>query len=293
MTDHEVNSTESGNGLITRRAALAGASGAGLAAMAMGVAENLASAAPPAANSRPGPKATNYKVIRDFDRPSPDLLAKLKEVVPYCVAVAGPLGLGSHLAIPPGIRPVKPRIKLSGLAFTVTAPDHLMPMYATTLAQPGDILMIAAGGPSDVAIWGGSMTRSALSRKVGGVVIDGMVCDTGALIGGDARWNLPIFCRGSAAAYTTWEKPGSINVPVAINGHVVEPGDYIIADDDGVAVLPKALFLQAIEIAQNFGNDAKMWQDELSKGRTWFDILGLQRTIESLAIPEYSHTREA
>ncbi len=88
-----------------------------------------------------------HKIIRDIERPPEGYVARLRAIgAVYPVAFAGPLGLGSDIALTPAIRPMRQGMEILGPAFTVLAEDHLMALYATTLIQPGDVLVIAAGG---------------------------------------------------------------------------------------------------------------------------------------------------
>jgi 4-hydroxy-4-methyl-2-oxoglutarate aldolase len=242
-------------------------------------------------NASPSKTApARHVIFRNIDRPSADYIDRLRKAgATYTLAFAGPLGLGCGIALNSSIRPARPGFTLLGPAFTVLAEDHLMPMYATTMIQPGDVLVIAGGGESDVAIWGGSMTRSALLRRAGGVVVDGKICDSAIFNGAtqNPMWDVPVFSRGPAPAYNSWERPGSINVPVEIAGHVVEPGDLVVGGDDGVAVVPKARLREAVEKAEAFQAMVPGWQQGITEGKTWFEVLGLPRVVKKLAVPEF------
>ena len=239
-----------------------------------------------AAQSMHGP----YKIVRDIERPSQSVYDQLKKSGgDYPVAFAGPLALGSQIMLTPAIRPIRPNIRILGPAFTVKAHDHLIPMYAMQLAKPGDVLVIDADGWSNVCIWGGSMTHSAHLRQLGGVVVNGMVCDTCELIGPEIskKYDVPIFSLGPAGGSTTWEKPGSINVPVYIDGHQIDPGDLIVADNDGVAVIPKARISEAVKLSATFQSYIPAWHDPMNnEGKTWFEAIGLEPAIKKLGIPE-------
>ncbi len=250
--------------------------------------------APLAAHARDKPLRGNadgspYRIVRDIDRPDPKLIERLKKCgATYPVAFSAPLTIGAQYGLPRAIQPIRPRLEVMGPAFTVLANDHLMPMYATLLAKPGDVLVVDSGGESDICIWGGSMTKSAVVRKLGGIVLNGTVCDSSNLIGPnvEAIRDIPIFCLGHAPASDTWEKPGSINVPINIGGRIIGPGDLIIGGDDGVAYVPKDKLLEAVETAERFTAEAHKWHQNITAGKTWFEVLGLDKTIEKLAIPE-------
>jgi 4-hydroxy-4-methyl-2-oxoglutarate aldolase len=231
-----------------------------------------------------------YKIVRDIRRPTQAQYDRLNKAgAAYPVAVAGPLAMGAKMALNPGLKPIRPHLRICGPAFTVKAHDHLIPMYAMQMAKPGDILVIDAGGWSSVCIWGGSMTWSATIKKLGGVVINGMVCDSSGLIGPDVNpiHKTPVFCLGASPAYTTWELPGSINVPVFFDGHRIDPGDLVLGDDDGVAVIPQTQIDLAIAKAEAFSATVPAWHDPMRlENKTWFEALKLEGAIRKLNIPE-------
>jgi 4-hydroxy-4-methyl-2-oxoglutarate aldolase len=109
---------------------------------------------------------------------------------------------------------------------------ELAPKYA----KPGDVLVVDAGGHIEIAAWGMSMTIAAAHAGVAGIVIDGS-CMNSALLARE-RPQVPLFVRGVSATTKGSEHPGSLNVPVICGGVIVNPGDIILADSDGVVVLP-------------------------------------------------------
>lgn len=149
-----------------------------------------------------------------------------------------------HRALPlQGIMPIIPGSKIVGPALTVrTAPgDWAKPVEAIDLAQPGDIIVIDAGGVAP-AMWGELATESALVKKVAGLVVEGAVRDTPEIL----KLGFPVWTRLSVPNAAEAKGFGEINVPIMITGTEIYPGDWIIADNDGVMVLPKA---SAAEIA--------------------------------------------
>ncbi len=136
----------------------------------------------------------------------------------------------------PGIRPVTPGVKMVGPALTVrTAPgDWAKPVEAIDLAEPGDVLVIDAGGIPP-ACWGELATNSAIQRRLAGVVIHGAARDTGDI----RALGFPLFCTLVTPTAAEAKGFGEIGVPIRIAGVTVAPGDWIIGDDDGVCVIPK------------------------------------------------------
>jgi regulator of RNase E activity RraA len=112
--------------------------------------------------------------------------------------------------------------------------DNLMIHKALTMVQPGDVLVIDGGGDLTQALMGGLMRTTALTRKLGGLVIDGAIRDLVEW----AEGGLPVFARGHTHRGPSKEGPGEINVPVCCAGLVVQPGDLVLGDADGVIAIP-------------------------------------------------------
>lgn len=114
---------------------------------------------------------------------------------------------------------------------------------AIDIAQPGDVIVVDAGGVLINAIIGEIMSTLAEKNGVAGFVIDGSIRDAGALRAG----SFPVFAAGVAHRGPYKDGPGEINCAISIDGMIVEPGDLIVADDDGVLCVP---YDQAAEIAK-------------------------------------------
>ena len=125
---------------------------------------------------------------------------------------------------------------MSGPALTVrTRPgDNLMIHKALQMAAPGDIIVVDAGGDLTNAVIGDLLVGIAIQRGLGGFVINGAIRDARTVREG----NFPIFAAGVTHRGSYKNGPGEINVPIAIDGMVIEPGDLIIGDDDGVLCVP-------------------------------------------------------
>ena len=125
---------------------------------------------------------------------------------------------------------------LAGPAYTVkTRPgDNLFVHKAIDLALPGDILVVDGGGHLDNALVGEMMLTHAETRGLGGVIIYGAIRDAGHVAG----HSFPVFATGMSLRGPFQSGPGHINVPIAIAGMVIEPGDLIVGDDDGVVCVP-------------------------------------------------------
>ena len=132
----------------------------------------------------------------------------------------------------------KPGVQLLGSALTVRVRpgDNLMIHKALQMGQPGDVLVIDGGGALDRALFGDIMKNVAKMRGFAGIVIDGAIRDVSAYRNDD----FPCYARGVCHRGPYKDGPGEINVPVAIGGMVVHPGDVVVGDDDGVLFIRPA-----------------------------------------------------
>jgi RraA family protein len=138
----------------------------------------------------------------------------------------------------PRLRPMHAGGAMAGPAFTVkTRPgDNLLVHKALDIAEPGDVVVVDAGGDLSNAIIGEIMATYATLRGLGGIVINGAIRDSAALRAG----RLPVYAAGITHRGPYKDGPGEINVPVALDGMVIAPGDLIIGDADGLLCVPLA-----------------------------------------------------
>ena len=136
----------------------------------------------------------------------------------------------------PRLRPMHAGGVMSGPAFTVkTRPgDNLMVHKAIDIADPGDIIVVDAGGDLTNAIIGELMLGQMIYKKLGGIVINGSIRDSAAICGEP----FPVYAAGITHRGPYKDGPGEINVPVAIDGMVIAPGDLVIGDEDGLLCIP-------------------------------------------------------
>ena len=136
----------------------------------------------------------------------------------------------------PDLRPMHSGKPMAGPAFTVKVRpgDNLMIHKALELASPGDVIVVDGGGDLTNALFGEIMTRMARVRGLAGIVIWGSIRDAQALREGD----FPVFAAGVTHRGPYKDGPGEINTTIAIGGMVIEPGDLIIGDGDGVLCVP-------------------------------------------------------
>ena len=164
-----------------------------------------------------------------------------------------------------GLRPLWPGIRFCGPALTVrTLPgDWSKPVLAIDQCKPGDVLVIDACGRPP-AVWGELATQSAIVNKLSGVVIDGAVRDTMDI----RRLEFPIFSRCVSANAGEPKGLGEIGQPIFLSGQRIMTGDWILADDDGVVVLPKARAVEMANRAQDVLEKENRLRDEITSGRS-------------------------
>jgi len=134
------------------------------------------------------------------------------------------------------IKPLAPGTRLAGQARTVTCMvgDNGAIHAALRLVGPGDVLVIAAGGHADTALWGGLLTQAGLSRGLAGVVLDGAVRDVAEI----REAGFACFAAATVPAGPHKGFGGTIDGVIACAGCTVAPGDIVLGDDDGIAVVP-------------------------------------------------------
>ncbi len=167
----------------------------------------------------------------------------------------------------PGLRPVGVAA-LVGPALTVkTAPgDNLMVHKAIQIANPGDVIVVDAGGDLTNAIIGERMVSAAEARGVAGFVINGAVRDLAYLRSGP----MPVFSAGVTHRGPYKNGPGEIHFPIAIDGMVIESGDLIVGDDDGLLCVPRR-DADAVYVAAAKKAEAERKNDSVTDGRKWID----------------------
>jgi RraA family protein len=168
--------------------------------------------------------------------------------------------------------------KLVGTAFTVkTRPGDNLPIYhAMPLLKPGHVLVIDGGGDLNNALVGDLILTYLQQRGCVGVIVDGAVRDCAAFLNAD----FPCYARGVSHRGPYKNGPGALNVPVAIAGQVVNPGDIVVGDEDGVVTFPLSDADRLLEAARRSAAKEEAIRAEILTGRveqSWLEpFLGKQ-----------------
>jgi 4-hydroxy-4-methyl-2-oxoglutarate aldolase len=189
---------------------------------------------------------------------------------------------GAFGALDSGIKPLDPRSRLAAPAFTVDMrpADNLMLHYALLKARPGDVLVVDAKGFVEAGPWGDVLTAMAQKVGIAGLVINGAVRDANAIV--DAGF--PVWCRGLSIKGTGKQQPGRINVPVAIGDALIHPGDIVVADRDGIAIVPADRINPTLAAAREREEKESRMRDAIAQGATTADLLNLTETLRRLGL---------
>ena len=209
-----------------------------------------------------------FRVKRSWTRVSPELVEGFRGLPVANVSDS----MARISALGPDIRPMHRSGALVGPALTVrTRPgDNLMLHKAIDVAQPGDVIVVDAGGDLTNSLMGGLMLAHAIKRGVAGFVLNGSIRDAEEI----HAQNLPLYARGNTHRGPYKNGPGELGFPIAIGGSVIAPGDLILGDFDGVVAVSPAEAEMVLEAARKKQSAETKQMQQTQAGtldRSWVD----------------------
>jgi 4-hydroxy-4-methyl-2-oxoglutarate aldolase len=223
--------------------------------------------------------ATSH-VYAEIPRVDPALLARLKDISVADLHDALDVDWRLRTLMAPQMRALVPGVHFVGQAVTAFCPagDNLMMHAGLFLARPGDVLVVSNGGIPLGALWGDNAGLQARNKGIAAVVVDGPIRDTDAL----RRMQFPVWSTHVSVSTPSKDKLGSVNVPIQCGGVLVNPGDIVVGDGDGVLVLPPAIIpVIAKRAGERAAKDAKL-RAAIEAGGTLFETLAFDKSLEAL-----------
>lgn len=218
--------------------------------------------------------------VMPIDRPSQDIINGFRELMQRdSVTCAVSDCMGRFGAMTGDLRPLFDAIRFAGSAVTARtlASDLAAVFKAIDVSEPGDVLVVDAHGSRDTAFWGENMTISAQNRGVSGAIIDGACRDVAEI----RRMRFPLFSKGVVPNVAAIAGYGEVNVRVQCAGQAVSPGDIIIADENGVVVVPADVAADVLERTRLLLDTEHVLQEKLRGGATIGELIDVDKVFAS------------
>lgn len=220
-------------------------------------------------------------VIKSVVRPSQEMLEEYSQLDTSTIYEAqGKQGLFSH-----ELKPTIQGVKLYGPAVTVTCPtgDNLMVHAAIEVCKPGDILVISTIGESIAGMVGELIASALIKRGVKGIITEAGIRDVAQL----RELGFPVWTRSIYSQGNTKSKGGWVNAPAVCGGILVNPGDLIMADDDGVVVVKREDMQTTLEASKARVKKEEITKQKIARGELSLDFYNLRPTLEKEGVVYY------
>jgi len=217
-------------------------------------------------------------IVRNFRRADASVIGTLGQ---HGVATVHEAQARSGL-MRPYMRPIYPAARAAGSAVTVLcAPgDNLMIHAAIEVCRPGDILVVSTTSESTDGMFGELLAVSARAHGVVGLIIDAGVRDVADL----TKMEFPVWSKAVSAQGTVKATPGSVNVPIVAAGALVNPGDVIVADVDGVVIVPRERAPEVVRLGEERLVKEEKSRQRLRNGELGLDFYGLRAKLTELGV---------
>ena len=182
----------------------------------------------------------------------------------------------------PSLRPIYPSARAAGSAVTVScqAGDNLMVHAAMDVVQPGDMLVVTTRSPSTDGMFGDLLAESCRAHGVAGLIVDAGVRDVAEI----SAMNFPVWSKAICAQGSVKATAGSVNIDVVCAGALVHPGDVIVADQDGVVVIPRESAQEIAQLGEARRQREERSRERLRAGELGLDMHGLRKLLSDLGV---------
>ena len=214
----------------------------------------------------------------------PVVVRNIKRADPYAIGTMAGLGvstvheaLGRSGLMKPYLRPIWAGAQIAGPAVTVLAQpgDNWMIHVAVEQCQKGDIMVVGCTADNTDGMFGELLATALVARGVKGLIIDAGCRDVKAL----HEMGFPVWSKAISAKGTVKATLGAVNVPVVCAGVNVDPGDLVVADDDGVVIVPKMLAVEVAQKAQKRHDDEDVKRKRLAAGELGLDMYKMREPL--------------